>query len=69
MNVQLETLISWLVANPVYAFASLVGLCIGIFYGFDGWKGDTAELSFKDSPRVKNWMLLLTQPYCVVERF
>ncbi len=50
---------SWLVANPIYGFAGLVGLCIGIFYGFDGWRGDTADIAFKDSPRIKNliWVL------------
>jgi phosphoserine phosphatase len=53
------TLLPWLLDNPAYGFAALVGLCVGIFYGFDGWRGDTTDLSLQESPRVKNliWVL------------
>jgi hypothetical protein len=52
-------MISWAVGNPLYAFAALVGLAVGIFYGFDGWSGDTENVPFQDSKRVKNliWVL------------
>lgn len=55
----MATLIHWYVANPVYAFGGLVGLALGIFYGFDGWRGDTADLEFQNSPRVKNLLWIL----------
>jgi phosphoserine phosphatase len=50
---------SWLLTNPVYGFSGLVGLSIGIFYGFDGWRGDTADIAIQESPRIKNliWVL------------
>lgn len=51
--------IAWAWANPMYAFAGLVGLVVGIFYGFDGWRGDTAAIDFKDSPRWKNLAFVL----------
>ena len=47
------------VANPVYAFATLVGVAVGIFYGFDGWSGDTENVAFQDSKRVKNLLWVL----------
>jgi hypothetical protein len=38
----------------------LVGLALGIFYGFDGWRGNTAEIEqLQDSPRVKNLIWIL----------
>ena len=46
-------------ANGLYAFAALIGTAIGVFYGFDGWRGDTASISFQDSPRVKNLLWVL----------
>lgn len=46
--------IEWAWANPAYALGGLFGLCVGVFYGFDGWRGDTADVEFKDSPRMKN---------------
>jgi len=46
--------IEWAWAHPAYALGGLFGLCVGVFYGFDGWRGDTAEVEFKDSPRMKN---------------
>ena len=49
--------IAW--ANGLYTFASLIGGAIGIFYGLDGWRADTADVPLQDSPRVKNliWVL------------
>jgi hypothetical protein len=38
----------------------LVGFSLGIFYGFDGWRGSTDEIEFKESPRVKNLIWILT---------
>jgi hypothetical protein len=45
--------------NPLYGFASLVGLAFGIFYGVDGWRGDTASMPLQESPRVKNLLWVL----------
>ena len=45
--------------NPAYALAGLVGLCVGIFYGFDGWRGNTDEVELKNSPRIKNLLWVL----------
>jgi hypothetical protein len=55
----IAALITWAAANPLYAFVGLVGFVVGIFYGFDGWRADTKEVDFKDSPRLKNlvWVL------------
>src|SRR4051794_24120999 len=46
-------------ANGLYTFAALIGTAIGVFYGFDGWRGDTTAISFQDSPRVKNLLWVL----------
>jgi hypothetical protein len=55
-----NTVISWVLAYPLYAFGMLVGLALGIFYGFDGWRGNTAEIEqLQDSPRVKNLIWIL----------
>jgi hypothetical protein len=51
--------ITWLCGTPLNGFAGLVGVTIGIFYGFDGWRGNTSELDFQDSPRVKNLLYVL----------
>jgi HAD superfamily phosphoserine phosphatase-like hydrolase len=59
MSGELQAAISWLWTNPLYGFAGLVGLCIGIFYGFDGWRGNAEELALQDSPRVKNLLWIL----------
>ncbi len=55
----LSPLLAWGQGNPLYALGIIVGFALGIFYGFDGWRGSTADLDFKDSPRVKNliWVL------------
>jgi hypothetical protein len=50
---------TWSDTNPVYAFGALVGLAIGAFYGFDGWRGSTADMEFKDTPRMKNLLWVL----------
>jgi hypothetical protein len=55
----IETIVTWGWANPAYALGALVGLCVGVFYGLDGWMGDTADVEFKDSPRVKNMLWVL----------
>lgn len=56
---QLAAVIPWASANPLYGFAVLVGLAIGVFYGFDGWRGNTAGGDLKDSPRIKNLLWVL----------
>lgn len=33
---------------------------MGVFYGFDGWRGSLKELELKDSPRVKNFIWVAT---------
>src|SRR5262245_49697768 len=53
------TMTAWAWDNPVYALVGLLGLAMGIFYGFDGWRGDTANLAFKDSPRFTNLLYVL----------
>jgi len=55
----LSTVLNWAAANPLYAFGGLVGLAVGVFYGFDGWSGNTANVEFKDSPRLKNLLWVL----------
>lgn len=45
--------------HPVYIFGAVIGIIIGIYYGFDGWRGDTAELPFQETPRVKNLIFIL----------
>lgn len=50
----------WAFDNPLYGIVLLVGLAFGIFYGFDGWRGSADEIEFKDSPRIKNLIWLLT---------
>lgn len=55
----IETIATSAWANPAYALGALVGLGLGVFYGFDGWRGDTADVEFKDSPRVKNMLWVL----------
>jgi hypothetical protein len=34
----------------------LAGIAMGLFYGFDGWKGSTKNLPLKNSPRVKSFL-------------
>ena len=46
--------------NPLYASGALVGLALGVFYGFDGWRGSTEDVDLKDSPRAKNMIWLFT---------
>jgi hypothetical protein len=38
----------------------LVGCAMGVFYGFDGWRGSLKDLELKDSPRVKNFIWVAT---------
>jgi hypothetical protein len=45
--------------HPALAAAAIIGLCFGIFYGFDGWRGDTADIALEQSPRVKNMIWVL----------
>lgn len=59
MIAAIAAILAWGWANPAYGLAVLVGLALGIFYGFDGWWGDTANLDFKDSPRAKNMLWVL----------
>src|ERR1700691_235628 len=54
-----QFIIDWSGANPMYAIGALAGLGLGIFYGFDGWRGSTEDLELKDSPRVKNLLWIL----------
>src|SRR5712691_4379675 len=34
----------------------LLGGLMGIFYGFDGWRGTVKEVEFRKSPRVRNFL-------------
>jgi hypothetical protein len=56
----LAEFVKWVVSNPLYGFAMLVGMALGIFYGFDGWRGSADEVDLKDSPRVRNLIWILT---------
>jgi len=56
----LNAFIQWATANPSYGLGILLGLALGIFYGFDGWRGSTEEIELKDSPRAKNFLWILT---------
>jgi hypothetical protein len=49
----------WAIANLMYAIGALVGFALGIFYGYDGWRGSTEAVDLKDSPRVKNLLWVL----------
>lgn len=55
-----DAIISWAMKNPIYGFGTLIGFVLGIFYGFDGWRGSSEGLDLKDSPRAKNFIWLLT---------
>ena len=57
---------NWAGANPMYVVGGLAGLALGIFYGFDGWRGSTKDLEFKDSPRVKNLLWVLGGAFTAV---
>ena len=57
---QISEALGWAWQNPLYGFGTLVGLVLGIFYGFDGWSGNTSEVAFQDSPRTKNFLWVLT---------
>jgi len=54
------SLITWALANPVYAGALLLGVILGIFFGFDGWRGSPQETDLSDSPRVRGMIWVLT---------
>jgi hypothetical protein len=56
----LADLFKWALDNPLYGLGILLGLALGIFYGFDGWRGSTEELELSQSPRVKNLLWVLT---------
>jgi hypothetical protein len=55
----MTTVVAWAWANPIYALVGIVGLAVGIFYGFDGWRGNTAEVDIQESPRLKNLIYVL----------
>jgi hypothetical protein len=44
----------------------LVGCAMGVFYGFDGWRGSLEELELKDSPRVKNFIWVATVAFATI---
>ncbi len=54
------TLSDWAFANPVYAAAFLLGIILGTFYGFDGWRGSPQETDISESPRVRGLIWVLT---------
>ena len=58
--------VRWAFANPLYGFGMLVGLALGVFYGFDGWRGSTEEIEFKDSARAKNLVWVLTGAFTAI---
>src|SRR2546423_2644252 len=47
------SLVSYITAEVVIFF--LIGCCLGLHYGLDGWIGSTEVRSLKDSPRLKNF--------------
>lgn len=55
----MATVLEFVQANAVYILVGALGLAMGIFYGFDGWRGDTADIAIKDSPRLKNLIYVL----------
>jgi hypothetical protein len=62
----LSEFVKWASANPLYGFGMLVGLALGVFYGFDGWRGSTEEIELKDSARVKNLVWVLTGAFATI---
>ena len=38
----------------------LIGCAMGFFYAFDGWRGSLEDVDLKDSPRVKNFVWVVT---------
>jgi hypothetical protein len=53
-------LIAWAFSNPVYAGALLLGVLLGAFYGFDGWRGSPQDTELSESPKVKGMIWVLT---------
>lgn len=47
-------------SNTLEWILLLVGCAMGVFYGFDGWRGSLEEVDLKDSPRVKNFIWVAT---------
>lgn len=47
------SLFAYITADVVVFF--LIGACLGVHYGLDGWIGTTEPESLKDSPRLKNF--------------
>ncbi len=46
---------SLLPGNPADFIMLVIGLAVGIFYGFDGWRGSLEKVELKDSPRFRNF--------------
>jgi len=62
----LSEFVKWAGANPLYGFGMLVGFALGVFYGFDGWRGSTEEIELKDSARAKNLVWVLTGAFATI---
>lgn len=45
--------------NNIELLFFIFGLLIGTFYGFDGWKGSTKDKTFRNSPRYKNFLVVI----------
>ena len=43
-------------SNTLEWILLVLGCAIGVFYGFDGWRGSLENVELKDSPRVKNFI-------------
>jgi hypothetical protein len=50
----------WVTDSPLKGIFLICGVGMGIFYGFDGWRGSTKAVSLKESPRVKNFIYVCT---------
>lgn len=44
----------------------LIGGALGVFYGFDGWRGSTENIPLKNSPRVKNFLWAIGGAFFIV---
>lgn len=44
----------WIFSNFTEPALLLLGFLLGLFYGFDGWRGSAENLPFNQTPRVRN---------------
>src|ERR1041384_8272059 len=46
--------------NATEVIFVILGIIVGLVYGFDGWRGSVKDLRLSESPRWKNFLLVLT---------